>query len=132
MHPVPRHRNHTPPLVPIDESHDLDPYPERLASLGGVRRHTELESHGHWMVTARPVPQTPSRFGDELPPLLSYPPRTRRLPWASVGFYALGQVILALAIAVGAIGPVTAIGVCVLWMICGLLLVIAQLIGVHS
>lgn len=126
MHPVPRHRIQTPPIVPIDEPQPLVPYPDRLTSLGGVRQHTPPEPHIEWMVIAGPDLDDPSSFGEDLPPLPSSWSRPRRLPWLSAGLYAVGQVILALAIALGQISPVSAIGVCVLWMICGLCLIAAQ------
>lgn len=51
------------------------------------------------------------------------------IPLVSVGLYAIGQLVLTLAIAIGEIGPLTGITVCLLWMVCGLLLVIAQVLG---
>ncbi|MEM7323293.1 MAG: hypothetical protein AAF531_09415 [Actinomycetota bacterium] len=54
---------------------------------------------------------------------------SRRYPVASVGLYAMGQLLLTLAIAVGQVGPITGIVVCLIWMVCGLLLVLAQAVG---
>lgn len=108
-----------------------DPYPEHPDRLGGVRQHTQppplqiRELHTHRI--ARP----PSPFA-AIPRTPTQTVRSRPLPLASIGLYVGGQLILALAIAVGSVGPVVGIVVCLVWMLCGLVLVLAQQRTAHE
>lgn len=132
MRPIDDRLSPSAALVPIDESQALDPYPERWTQDQGVCPHTDGRTHPDLMVTDRPQLDGPLRLGDIPQARAAAGFGRRRMPWVSVGLYACGQLLLALAIAVGQVGPVTGIGVCLLWLICGLLLIAAQIEGDQS
>lgn len=106
----------------------LDPYPERSTSLGGVRKihptQTTEPSPGQWdepgvayVVFAAAVDPEPA------------PARSRRLPILSTALNALGQVVLGASIATGTVSPAVGAATCLLWMVCGLMLIVAEWTG---
>lgn len=133
--PIPRRASARPAtddrpaqLILIYPNHISDPYPERLAHDTGVRQYTELGPLPSWTDSNATPATHPPTFA------ASFTTETRstkghRIPWASLGLYALGQMILAAAIAFGSVNSVTGITVCLLWLLCGLLLVVAQVIS---
>lgn len=102
-----------------------DPYPERSDRDHGVRQHTPPATAPAWEVTERHDPKGPLLFAAALPSITDHP-KPRRFPLAAVGLYTLGQVVLAAAIAIGQVSPIVGIAVCLLWMVCGMLLIAAQ------
>ncbi len=103
----------------------LNPYPERLHRHQGVRQHTPPIPLSDWMA-AHPLETTTAHhpFLASLQPLPATN-RRHRSPWIAVGLYAIGQAMLAAAIAAESIGPLTGIAVCVSWRACGLALCLA-------
>ncbi|MEM9656640.1 MAG: hypothetical protein AAGA65_31490 [Actinomycetota bacterium] len=106
----------------------LDPYPEHLTRYTGVRQHTELTPSPDWEATADVELYAPLPVVASLPSVTQQT-RPRRLPWASTGLYALGQVILAAVIAFDRITPQLGLVVCLLWLVCGLVLIAAQVVS---
>ncbi|MEM7272737.1 MAG: hypothetical protein AAF547_06635 [Actinomycetota bacterium] len=83
-----------------------------------------------WEVTYQPEPAGPLLpFAASNPRSVTARHRPKWFPWVSVGLYALGQLILGAAIAAGHITPLLGLLVCTLWLVCGLLLVAAQVLA---
>lgn len=119
--------NHSSSLTPYTRPPETsDPYPERTNRLGGVRQHTPPQQPQLRELHTRPIARPPSPVAAAFHPPQPVQVPTRRFPIASVGIYALGQVLLAYAIAVGTVQPGVGVLVCVLWMLCGLALICAQ------
>jgi hypothetical protein len=122
-----------PPQTPdpfVEPPQTPDPYPERPTRLGGVRQPTPLTPHplsdqlielraAHTLLVASLEPDPP-------------PTRTWRLPILSTALNALGQVILGASIAGGHLPPLVGALACLLWMVCGLLLIAAQCLSMSS
>ena len=131
------HPNHTPDrfgLIPIDKPQPPNPYPERPTNLGGVRQHTPPLLTPARKVTVDhaqtgPLPLAASVRRTHAPQSPDHPNRRRWFPWASAALSAFGQLLLTLAIVVGAIQPLPAIGICLIWMLCSLLLIVAQVVS---
>lgn len=129
------HPNHTSDrygLVPIDKPQTQDPYPDHSTREKGVRPHTRHTPAPAWKVTDRYDHHGPLPVAASVPPSGLRPPGRRRLRWcpfASVALSVFGQIVLTAAIAFGAITPLPAIVVCLLWVVCSLLLIAAQVVS---
>ncbi|MEM9656352.1 MAG: hypothetical protein AAGA65_30010 [Actinomycetota bacterium] len=108
-----------------------NPYSEHPVHLGGVRHPTPLEPDHIFPDPIVWEPPAPSVVTASLE-LDRAPSRSWRFPLFSVGLNALGQMILGAAIAVGAVGPVVGALVCLVWMVCGLLLIAAHVLSMAS
>lgn len=116
-------------LVPIEQHTNPDPYPERQTRDHGVRQHNQPTPAPARKVEIIPVNSGPLHVAANPSNLDGASARRWLTPWASTGLYAIGQVALAAAIAVGHVGPLTGIAVCLIWLLCGGLLIAAQLIS---
>jgi len=124
--------NHASSAIPFawtDQA--LDPYPERSASVAGVRK-----TH-----PAQTVDSPPGQLAQPGVAFVVFtaavepeptPTRQRRLPILSIALTAFGQMVLGALIAAGNIDPLFGAVACLMWMTCGLLLIAAQLTAESS
>ncbi|MEM9656486.1 MAG: hypothetical protein AAGA65_30700, partial [Actinomycetota bacterium] len=126
--------NHNPAqysLVPLEPDDVLEPIPWAHPAPEDGRLTPNPTHHNDWKVTYQPraaAPAFPFAANNPNPAQV----RAYRWPWVSVELYALGQVALAVAIAMGGVGPVTGIVVCLAWLLCGLALVAAQAVSENA
>lgn len=124
----PNHDDRPPEIIPIHPSQTSHPYPERWTRETGVRHHTELGPLPSWESQRPPELDHPLPFGASLPPQL---PQTRShyIPWESLSLYAFGQIILTATIGFTGAGLALSLALTGLWIICGLCLMLAQVLG---
>ena len=100
-------------VLAIAPAHVLDPYPDRVTSLGGVRQHTAPTE-----ALTRKSPDQPLVSG-------------RRRPFgASLLVTIAAQGLLAAAIATQRLSPVLGAAAAIGLLICGLALIVAEMIQV--
>lgn len=115
-------------LAPYQPTEILDPYPERPNHTTGVRQHTRPTTPQTWTSPTDLDELAPLPFGEWVEPQTPHA-RRRWYPWASTGLYAMGQLILAVLIALETVGPVVGITVCLLWLTCGVILIASQVLS---
>lgn len=117
--------------IPAEHTNRLEPVPRAYPAPEDGRPTPDPTRHPDWKVTNQTQPAAPTfPFAANNPEPHTRP--GRRWPWLSVGLYALGQVALGAAIAIGQVDPVTGLAVCLVWLVCGLLLVTAQTLSENA
>ncbi len=111
--------------TPIRPSQVLDPYPEPLRHLGGVRQTTHHPAAPPQNASPTRVAAAPSSFAASFQPLPSHQ-RRFGLPIASTLLTVLGNGVLGALMATQTVDPLLGLTIFVGWLTCGICLIVAQ------